>query len=234
MAGGGWTWQGPMCGLQRCGRNAKCEPTPWLWGAAGHTASRLQARIRALSNMGARPRRRRIQLREDTVPPLWGWRIHQHPPRCTAPVSGKARRGGPALDGRRGGHVAHRTKGPRIDPRELGAQQENLRRVVDPHRHHDQRARCSTARSQVAFADADADQEAPACRWQRSHRCAQPDPAPLDRNRGMILRILANTTVVISKPMARLKTCASRANSPKAPDQRRPSADNAALAPATP
>ena len=54
--------------------------------------------------------------------------------------------------------VLQRAVRARIDPGELRAQQEDLRRVVDPHQHHHQRARRAIARSDAALADVEPDE----------------------------------------------------------------------------
>ena len=68
----------------------------------------------------------------------------------------------------------------RVDPGELGAEQEDLRRVVDPHQQHDQRAGGAVARGDAALADVQADQRLADGEQQRGHRRADPDVAPGD------------------------------------------------------
>ena len=71
--------------------------------------------------------------------------------------------------------------------RELRAEQHDLRRVVDPDQHHDDRRRRAVGRFQALLADVEADQELADLEQRGSAHAAQPDVAPFDSRVGQPL-----------------------------------------------
>src|SRR3954466_12363418 len=69
-----------------------------------------------------------------------------------------------------------------IDLGELGAKQENLRGIIDPHQYHDEGPGRSVARLHAAFADIQPDYEFAKREQQRSDQRSNPHIAPTDRN----------------------------------------------------
>ena len=68
----------------------------------------------------------------------------------------------------------------RIDPGELGAQQEDLRRAIDPHEQHDDGTRRAEARGDAALADIEPDQDLADLEQHGGHDGADPHVAPRD------------------------------------------------------
>src|SRR3954453_13860066 len=76
--------------------------------------------------------------------------------------------------------AAARSSRVRVYPCELGAEQEDLRRIVDPHHHDHDGAERAKARADVALAEVQANQELSDDEEQRRDESAYPDVAPLD------------------------------------------------------
>ena len=148
-------------------------------GEGGESAGRRRTR---------RPRRRR---RASPAPPqrqagARAGRVRRRPTPGAAGVCGSSLRAGTssaraafcadlgdALD------AAQRAERLGVDPGELGAEEEDLRRVVDPDEDDDQRAGGAEARGDAALADVQADQELADREQQRGDDRAEPDVVPL-------------------------------------------------------
>src|SRR5436190_2836663 len=70
----------------------------------------------------------------------------------------------------------------RIHLGEFGAQQKNLRGIIDPPQDDNERPGRSIARLHTAFADVQPDQKFTEREQQRSHQCTDPNIAPANGN----------------------------------------------------
>jgi hypothetical protein len=90
---------------------------------------------------------------------------------------------------------------------DLGAHQDDLRGVVDPDQHHDDRCRGSVSGFKPLLSDIEANSRLAQLEEKRCQQCTQPDVGPGDGDIWQFLNIIANKTATTANETSMLTRC---------------------------
>jgi hypothetical protein len=93
---------------------------------------------------------------------------------------------------------------------DLGAHQDNLRGVVDPDQHHDDRGRSSVSGFKPLLSDVEADSRLTQLEEKRCQRRAEPDVAQATETSGSHLNIIAKSAITTTNEISMLTACGAR------------------------